>query len=321
MLSTKKEHPQEKTKLHARNRHRERYNFAQLTATCPALATYVKTNDYGDESIDFFNAEAVKMLNKALLQHFYDIQYWEIPPHYLCSPIPGRADYIHHIAEHLGSINNGKIPMGAAINCLDIGVGSNCVYPIIGRKEYGWSFVGSDIDAIALQSATKIAENNPILKEKVEFRLQENPKDILHNTIKTGERFDLTICNPPFHASAEEAQAGNLRKINNLKGKKLTKPSLNFGGTNTELWCDGGEQKFIHDMILQSEHYATACLWFSTIVSKESTLDAVYQTLRTIDVYDAKVIPMGQGNKKSRVLTWTFLDAAQQKTWVDMKWK
>ena len=211
--------------------------------------------------------------------------------------------------------------MGAAIKCLDIGVGSNCVYPIIGRKEYGWSFVGSDIDTIALESAAKIAENNPILKGKVEFRLQENPKDILLNSIKTGERFDVTICNPPFHASQEEAQAGNLRKLNNLKGKKLTKPSLNFGGTNTELWCDGGEQKFIHDMIVQSEQFAKSCLWFSTIVSKESTLDSAYQTLRSTDVYDAKMIPMGQGNKKSRILTWTFLDEAQQKTWTEMKWK
>jgi 23S rRNA (adenine1618-N6)-methyltransferase len=28
---------------------------------------------------------------------------------------------------------------------LDIGVGANCIYPIIGNAEYGWSFVGTDM--------------------------------------------------------------------------------------------------------------------------------------------------------------------------------
>ena len=43
--------------------------------TCPELGRFVKLNDYKDESIDFFNPEAVKMLNKALLKHYYEINY------------------------------------------------------------------------------------------------------------------------------------------------------------------------------------------------------------------------------------------------------
>ena len=49
------------------------------------------------------------------------------------------------------------IPTGTQIRCLDIGVGANCVYPIIAKKEYGWAFVGVDIDTQALSSAQ---ENN-----------------------------------------------------------------------------------------------------------------------------------------------------------------
>ncbi|NTW18596.1 MAG: RlmF-related methyltransferase, partial [Nostocales cyanobacterium W4_Combined_metabat2_030] len=56
------------------------------------------------------------------------------------------------------------------------------------------------------------------------------------NVIKKEERFDLTICNPPFHASFEEAQSGTLRKLSNLNHKRITKPTLNFGGQNKELW-------------------------------------------------------------------------------------
>src|SRR5690606_24715537 len=115
-------------------------------------------------SIDFFNPQAVKALNKALLFYYYDIVYWDIPENYLCPPIPGRADYIHYIADLLADNNKGIVPTGSEIKCLDIGVGANCIYPIIGVKEYGWSFIGADIDALAIKSAKKIIASNPSLQ-------------------------------------------------------------------------------------------------------------------------------------------------------------
>ena len=145
--------------------------------------------------------------------HYYDLKFWEIPQDYLCPPIPGRADYIHHVADLLASSNYGNIPVGSKIKCLDIGVGANCVYPIIGNKEYGWSFVGSDIDLVAIASTNKIIEENPRLKESMECRLQTKPTDTFFGIIKKGERYDLTICNPPFNSSLEEARSGAKRKV------------------------------------------------------------------------------------------------------------
>ena len=174
MVPKKKEHHLKKIGLHPRNKHQGRYDFKELISSCPELAPFVRLNNYNDESIDFSNAKAVMMLNKALLKHFYKIDYWNIPEGYLCPPIPGRADYIHHIADLLASSNNGKIPTGSQIKCLDIGVGANCIYPIIGNKEYGWSFVGSDIDPVSIQSANEIIENNASLKGNVTLRLQLN---------------------------------------------------------------------------------------------------------------------------------------------------
>lgn len=320
MLSEKREHPKEKAGLHPRNRHRERYNFKQLIKSCPELAPFVKLNDYKDESIDFFNPQAVKMLNKALLKQFYDLEYWDIPQNYLCPPIPGRADYIHYIAELLGSCDNDKIPTGRNIKCLDIGIGSNCVYPIIGVKEYGWSFVGSDIDPVAIDSAKKIVDSNSVLNGKIELRLQNSPKGIFNGIIRKDDIFDVTICNPPFHSSAEEAQAGTLRKLSNLKQENVTRPVLNFGGQNIELWCEGGEEKFIRDMISQSKQVETSCFWFSTIISKRDTLKTVYDFLTKVQAFDVKTIPMGQGNKSSRIVAWTFLNPEQQSAWVKTRW-
>lgn len=315
MLQKKKQHPKVKSKLHPRNKHHGRYDFEKLIKSCPALDSFVAPNKYGDESIDFSDPEAVKMLNKALLKHFYEINFWEIPDNYLCPPIPGRADYIHHIADLLATGNEGKIPTGKQIKCLDIGVGANCVYPIIGNKEYGWSFVGADIDKISIISANKIIEADSRLKNAIECRLQKNPKYIFSGIIKKGEMFDLSICNPPFYSSAAEAKSGTLRKLSNLNNKKITKPTRNFGGQNREIWCDGGEAKFVGNMIRESLQFRNSCFWFSTLISKQSNLKSVYSALKTAEVFEVKTIPMEQGNKISRIVAWTFLNLEQQQNW------
>jgi 23S rRNA (adenine1618-N6)-methyltransferase len=321
MLQKKKEHPKEKIILHPRNKHRERYNFKQLIDTSPALAPFVKLNKYEDESIDFFDAEAVKMLNRALLKHYYNINYWDIPRNYLCPPIPGRADYIHYVADLFSSKNTGIIPTGNKIKCLDIGTGANCIYPIIGINEYDWSFTGSDIDPVAIESANKIIEQNLVLKEKIELRLQTNAANIFTGIFQKDERFDLIVCNPPFHASAAEARSGAIKKLNNLKRRKITKPVLNFGGSNSELWCEGGLERFVQNMISESKEFADSCFWFTALISKSDYLETIYESLKKAGAVEVKTIPMGQGNKISRIIAWTFLSPEEQKKWSGTRWK
>jgi len=321
MSDKKKAQHTTKTRLHNRNKHRERYNLKLLIDSCPELAQFVTKNKYGDDTIDFFNAEAVKALNKALLMRYYGISYWKFPKGYLCPPIPGRADYIHHIADVLSGSNFGRIPKGPKIKCLDIGVGANCVYPIIGNSAYGWSFIGADIDPIAMASANKIIASNPNLKGQIECRLQTKSSETFFGIIKKDELIDLSICNPPFHASLAESQKGTLRKLSNLKNKKIIKTELNFGGKSGELWIDGGEKKFILKMIRQSSQFAKYCCWFSTLVSIQSNLKYIYETLDKLKVEKYKTIPMGQGNKTSRIVVWTFLNAKEERNWVKERWK
>ena len=304
----KRNHPKLKSKLHERNKHRERYDFQSLIKSLPDLATFVKPNKYGDESVDFFDPKAVLMLNRALLKHFYQIDFWEIPKNYLVPPIPGRADYIHYIADLLAVDNDGEIPKGEEVLCFDIGVGANCIYPIIGHQEYGWSFVGSETDEVAYEAANKIIDQNEVLKGAIELRLQKNSKFLFKGILKKGERFDITICIPPFHASAKEAEQASIRKLSNLQKKAVTKAELNFGGKSNELWSPGGEVQFVCDMIYQSKKYADNCLWFTSLVSKESNLKAIYKALNNVEAKDVRTLAMGQGNKVSRIVAWTFFE-------------
>ena len=315
-MENKKNFPAEKSSLHIRNKHKSRYDFKALTETLSELSNFVSVNKYGDESIDFANPDAVKTLNKALLKHFYKIDYWDIPEGYLCPPIPGRADYMHYAADLLASCNSQNIPSGKKIKVLDIGVGANCVYPIIGHQEYGWSFVGSDIDEVAVRAARNIIEVNSALKNNVEVRLQASKQDIFKNIIHKEEKFDLTICNPPFHASAEEAHAGSQRKSRNLGNKNYANPVLNFGGKNTELWTKGGEVVFVGRMIEESKLFKNQCFWFTSLVSKSENLGGIYAMLERAEVAEVRTSEMSTGNKITRIVAWTFLNQKQQEDWV-----
>lgn len=298
-----------KEQLHPRNRFRNGYDFPGLIACRPRLAQFVATNAYGDASVDYADPEAVKALNQALLQHAYAIESWDVPPGYLCPPIPGRSDYLHHLAD-LPGIGNAPVPRRTPVVVLDIGMGANCIYPIIGAREYGWRFVGTEIDPVALQWAKKLVAANPAVADLIECRLQRSPLECFNGVINAGERFDLSMCNPPFHASAEAAAEGTRRKRRNLGHKKSATPVLNFGGQASELWCDGGELAFVRRMIVESAARPGLCRWFTTLVSKSTHLPRLFQLLQEVKAVDVKTLEMTHGQKKSRILAWTFTRAA-----------
>lgn len=294
--------------LHPRNPHRARYDFESLVAACPELGRYVRSNPFGAPSIEFADPDAVRALNRALLLNEYGIKGWELPARYLCPPIPGRADYVHHLADLLAEGRGGNIPRGSAVRVLDIGVGANGVYPLVGYRSYGWRFLGTDVDPGALANLSKILSQNPDFETAIELRLQKDPSSIFEGVIRAGETFDACLCNPPFHASPEEAREGTARKWRNLGRGQSGVPGLNFGGRGAELWCPGGEAAFIGRMIAESVRRPTCCRWFTSLVSKAANLPALRRALRAVDVRSYRIIDMAHGQKKSRVLAWTFQD-------------
>lgn len=296
-----------KAGLHPRNRFRAGYDFAALVRVSPALSPFVRVNEHGGTSIDFADAGAVKALNQALLRQAYELQTWDLPPGRLCPPVPGRADYVHHLADLLSGGDEATIPRGKGVRALDIGTGASAIYPLIGACEYGWQFVGTDIDAGALRWARQLVAANAAVAGLIQFRQQANPARCFDGVVRGGETFDLSLCNPPFHASAEEAEAATVRKLRQL-GKGSEKLERNFGGQANELWCAGGELGFIRRMIEQSALIPDRCRWFTTLVSKGENLPPLRAALVNAAAAEVRVIEMAQGQKKSRVLAWTYQD-------------
>lgn len=296
---------EEKTALHPRNPHRFRYDFPKLISSCPELENFVTLNEFQDQSVDFKDPAAVKALNKALLKQYYGVDFWDIPEGYLCPPIPGRADYIHYMADLLAVANGGIIPRGKSVRVLDIGVGANCIYPIIGKKEYGWDFVGTDTDHLAIRSANNIVEANGLSKG-IEIRKQASSFKYFDGIIRPGEKYHLSVCNPPFHASGIDAEASSQRKWKKLDYRKQADTVLNFGGQSSELWCEGGEEGFLERMIKESAAFSKSCIWFTSLISKKTTLPAAYYALKKAGASEVRTIDMAQGQKVSRVLAWTY---------------
>ncbi|MCX8524390.1 23S rRNA (adenine(1618)-N(6))-methyltransferase RlmF [Chryseobacterium formosus] len=304
----------QKSTLHPRNLHRNSYDFDSLISCVPELKHYVFKNDYDTLTINFSLPQAVKLLNKALLLKYYEVKNWDIPEGNLCPPIPGRADYVHYLADLLAE-ENGQIPKENSVKGLDIGTGANLVYPLIAHQSYGWKFVGTDINPNSLDNAQKILEQNPNLSESIQLKLQPDSDFIFKNIISPEDKFSFSMCNPPFHESEADAMLGNRRKNNNLRKKKVQNPKLNFGGQHSELWCEGGELEFIRKMIDESVLFSSQVLWFTSLVSKKDNLHQLITRLKNNNAIDIKTIEMAQGQKISRILAWTFIPIENRKYW------
>lgn len=87
----------------------------------------------------------------------------------------------------------------------------------------------------------------------------------------------MTICNPPFHSSREEAEDGTLRKLSSLKGTKINKVQLNFGGSANELWCEGGEVRFLLNMISESQNIRRTADGLRVWFLKKKSGKVIYQ--------------------------------------------
>ncbi len=308
--------------MHPRNLHKNSYDFDLLVQTHPSLSKFVRVNPTGRKTIDFANPEGVRTLNQALLKHYYRIDLWDIPRGYLCPPIPGRADYIHALADLLEWDTASKEIKAPSVTGLDIGTGANLIYPILGRQIYGWQFVGTDVDKKAVDSAKLIQASNAGLRNIIEIRQQKNALSIFAGVVKPSDKFVFSMCNPPFHSSEKAALMGSVQKNDNLKRNQNKRQSiirkkpqatalsnkelLNFAGQKNELWCDGGEVGFIQRMITESIDYKNQIVWFTSLVSKKASLKPIYNMLKEENITDIKTVSMTQGSKASRFIAWRF---------------
>ncbi len=280
--------------MHPKNPFAKDYDFDTLIKQHPPLSDFVFVNKYGNKSIKFSDQQAVKALNSALLTAHYGLTYWDIPEDNLCPPVPGRLDYLLHIAD--------LIPK-AELRLLDIGTGANLIYPILATCHFNWQCTASEVDKDSLKNAQEIIDKNSELS-KIGLRPQQFKNSILENIIQPDDEFDIVICNPPFYKNRFEAEQKNRRKSQNLQLEE--DEGVNFGGRSNELWYKGGEEAFIKKMVAESLQFKDQVHWFSSLVSRKENLKNIKRAVNKTLPTKVKVVEMEQGNKKSRFVAWTF---------------
>ena len=279
--------------MHPKNPFAKNYDFDLLIQHYVNLKDFVFLNEYGNKTIKFGDKQAVKALNKALLKAYYDIN-WDIPENNLCPPIPGRLDYLLHMADLVTKPD---------IHLLDIGTGANLIYPILGTCHFNWQCTASEVDPDSLKNAHEIIDNNKSL-QKTDLRRQKFKSNIFLNLIQPDDAFDIVVCNPPFYRNSYEARQKNQSKVNKLQLQE--KDKLNFGGQANELWYKGGEEGFVKKMATESVQFKSQVHWFSSLVSKKDSLRNIKRAINKTQPTEVKVIDMEQGNKKSRFIAWTY---------------
>jgi len=349
-----------KGRPHKRNSFQGSYDINRLTAAHPALHPHIIIQAHsGRQTVNWSNPESVRVLNTALLVADYGIhpQYADLlPMGALFPPVPGRADYVHHMADLLQRSNNdGNIPLGRQVVGVDIGTGASCIYPILATSIYGWRMIASEIDPTSIRSARDIVTANA-LEELIDVRTQERSSRIFDGVLHRGEVVDFTMCNPPFYTSKGAFQAENARKLRGLSrsnqsrrnvvrsmpafnstttSESSTGMSNNFGGNDNELWCNGGEVSFVKNMIRESELYQDKCLWFTSLVSRKDNLPKIESIMnikgksrrksgrrvrRQVDVQAVQHMSIGSGHKSSTIIMWSFLDEKQRQEWGARRW-
>lgn len=280
--------------MHPNNPFQERYDFKKLVTLLPELNQYTMLSPGGWPTIDFGNQDAVKALNKALLKQHYGLD-WNLPKDNLCPPVPGRIDYLLHVADLIDKDQ---------AHLLDIGTGANLIYPILATQQLQWTAVASEVNPDSLEHAQQLINRNPKL-EGIALRKQQFKRHILKHIITPEDRFDVVVCNPPFYKNRSEAEKHNSRKRRNLglSGEK----NLNFGGLSNELWYKGGEEAFIKAYAAESANFKTQVSWFTSLVSNKEHLKNIKRAINKTQPEEVRIIEMDQGHKKSRFIAWTYL--------------
>nr|BAN65609.1 conserved hypothetical protein [Babesia bovis] len=341
--------------MHPRSRHNIKDDYIALSRAFPVLKRHMKPNPKWKVTMpkhqmyhyDFNHPDAVYHLSRAILNHVYGIKFY-LPcgcPHGSCDPylrtersdtdcpafvddeipvqrylapcVPGRANYIHYLADLLNLSNNSpdtsadsselkddasnmklqNILKGERVKVLDIGTGANCIYPLIGSAEYGWSFIATDIDINALMLAKQNIQLNNMAKT-VELRLQKDTLRMFTGVLMPHEFVHLTMCNPPFHSSLDQANLNprvstcatinelvfnpgmvatfsidgfDLQKVN--KNKFFVDGQVNY--TFSSDASEHGEVAFVEIMLVESRFHAHNALWFTSLVARLSTLKRI----------------------------------------------
>jgi 23S rRNA (adenine1618-N6)-methyltransferase len=273
-------------KMHPENKYyNNKPNFKLLAKKHPEFSKFVYKNKFNSYSINWKNKDAVKELCKTLLKEDFKIEYWDIPDGYLIPTITSRLNYLYWIKDLLQDSKR--------FDGIDIGTGANLIYPLLGNKIFKSKFVATDINEDSLKIAKEIITRN-CLDNEIKLVLQKNEENIFEGVISENDQFGFSMCNPPYFVIEEDVKQEN--------------PNTDCQYNEKEVYCRGGEYRFINNMIRESKVYKYNIIWFTTLVGKKKNYDLLLKLIKSDrEIEDVRCTTFYQGKLARWGLAWTYL--------------
>ena len=227
----------------------------------------------------------------------YNLQL-EIPLNSLCPPIPNRLDYLGFLDRLLSQSVISGIDMYPFFFLIYRGTGASCIYPLLGcRLHPSWDFLATDIYAPSIEYAQANVNRNH-LQDRIRI-CHSDPSYILPTPfLKPGKTYDFVMCNPPFYESIQDQTLSRTKKTND--------PFAVCTGASHEMITEGGELKFVRQMIQESFGLQDCIHWFTCLLGKKADYIILFKELEDLKGLVVQGHTITQGHTVRWILAWSF---------------
>ncbi|OCH87590.1 hypothetical protein OBBRIDRAFT_820559 [Obba rivulosa] len=303
--------------MHPRNPYRAPPDFASLAEAFPSLQSHLIFTATG-ATIDYKNDASQRRLTQALLLRDFNVRL-ALPEDRLCPPVPNRLNYILWLQDVMEWVCLAEpSAAGRTVRGIDIGTGASAIYPLLGcRSCPSWTFVVTDVDPKSLEFARlNVRENG--LDDRI-CVIQSDPSGVIlapltddahsggspdHEHLvamtSTSEKYDFTMCNPPFYSSHED--------IAKSAEAKERGPNAVCTGADVEMITQGGEVAFVCQMVRESLKLGDRCRWYTSMLGKISSVIDVMALFRQQNITNYACTELVQGQTRRWVVAWSFDD-------------
>ncbi|KAL5110811.1 RNA N6-adenosine-methyltransferase METTL16 [Taenia crassiceps] len=191
---------------------------------------------------------------------------------------------------------------------LDIGVGSCCIYPIIGAKKNGWNFIGSECDMRNYNHSLETVQKNGLNVLRVTNDTSCPLKQVFEEYsanlgIDVAQiKVDVVMANPPFFEDvADSIGADSTRSLSRAPPKSAS------SAARQESQTVGGEVGFAKRLAEDSLSYKTNVGVFTLMLGKKRSVPAVRLIMKELNIMQTSVYEMCQGRVMRWGFAWTFI--------------
>ena len=273
-----------------------RPDFLTLIKEFPELKKYIlKQNEDNEEEFqfDWSNNELSLLMDKSILNYYFNIKYYDIPKGFLIPPIPSRINYINLINSIITKLIN-DIDIKNIIG-IDIGTGANIIYPILGYSIYKWKFICTEINKEAYNNAKLILQKNN-LENNINIIKQNNKDNIFISILNRENKYIFSMCNPPYYNYENEIKLEDKKRDN----------EYNFD----EIYYKNGEYGFFQRYFEESICYKNNVFLYTILIGKKINAENIYDKLSSyndiIKIYNMQKILTG--NNVRYIIYWSFFN-------------